>query len=172
MEHAGATGHAAGHAVGEPTGSTGPQHPQPHFRELTRSEIETVLHRNHVGRVAFSFHDRVDIEPIHYVFENGWLYGRTSSGTKLATIEHHRWVAFEVDEVHGIFDWRSVVVKGALYLIDADTPEHRDFAFTRGVQLLRELVPETFTADDPTPFRRLIFRIHLDEVTGREARSG
>ncbi len=141
----------------------------PTFRKLSPQEIEQLLARNHVGRLAYSLHDRVDIEPIHYAFDEGWIYGRTSHGTKLSVIEHHRWVAFEVDEVESVFDWRSVVVKGAFYLIDADTPEAHDPAFSRGVDLLRALVPEMLTANDPAPFRHSVFRIHLDEVTGRAA---
>ena len=39
----------------------------PTFRALTAAECEKVLSRNHVARLAFSFHDRVDIEPVHYV---------------------------------------------------------------------------------------------------------
>jgi len=142
---------------------------RPVFRELDRGEIEEILARNNVGRLAFSLHDRVDIEPINYVFDSGWIYGRTSHGTKLSTIAHHRWVAFEVDEVHGIFQWSSVVIKGAFYLIDADTSIQQDPAFNRGVELLRALIPQTLTANDPTPFRNSVFRIHLDEVTGRAA---
>jgi uncharacterized protein len=141
----------------------------PVFRELGREEAEELLARNHVGRIAFTFHDRVDIEPIHYVFDEGWIYGRTSQGTKLSTVAHHRWVAFEVDEVRDLFDWRSVVVKGALYLMEADAPIDQDPTLARGVELLRSLIPETLTAGDPAPFRRSVFRIHLDQVTGREA---
>lgn len=141
----------------------------PVFRELGQEEIEEILARNNVGRIAFSLHDRVDIQPINYVFDSGWIYGRTSLGSKLSTIAHHRWVAFEVDEVQGVFEWKSVVVKGAFYLIDPNTSVHQDPAFNRGVELLRELIPETLTAGDPTPFRNSVFRIHLDEVTGRAA---
>jgi uncharacterized protein len=141
----------------------------PVFYKLGRDEIEQILARNNVGRIAFSLHDRVDIEPINYVFDGGWIFGRTSYGAKLSTIAHHPWVAFEVDEVDGLFNWRSVVVKGAFYLVDSDTSAQQDPAFTHGVQLLRELIPETLTASDPTPFRNSVFRIHLDEVTGRAA---
>lgn len=152
-----------------PSGNSGEA--MPVFRELSREEIEQVLASHNVGRIAFSLHDRVDIEPISYVFDSGWIYGRTSHGTKLSTIAHHRWVAFEVDEVKGPFEWQSVVVKGAFYLVGADTSMHQDPAFTRGVDLLRALIPETLTAHDPTPFRNSVFRIHLDEVTGRAANS-
>jgi nitroimidazol reductase NimA-like FMN-containing flavoprotein (pyridoxamine 5'-phosphate oxidase superfamily) len=148
------------------------------IKELGRSVCEMVLARNHVGRLAFSYRDQVDIEPISYVYKDGWIYGRTSEGTKTDTIDLNKRVAFEVDEVDGAFKWRSVVVKGPFEVIPqiAD-PEHdptdtslsEDPAFAQGVALLRSIVPETFEAADPTPFRNRVFRIHLDEVTGREA---
>ena len=79
----------------------------PTFRELPRDECDALLARNHVGRVAFSFHDRVDLEPVHYVYAEGWIHGRTAPGAKVAVLRHHPWVAFEVDEVEGLFRWRS-----------------------------------------------------------------
>jgi uncharacterized protein len=143
-------------------------HP-PDIHALDRARIDAILERNQVGRIAFSFHDRVDIQPIHYVYRDGWIYGRTSMGAKLRTVLHNCWVAFEVDEVEGIFRWRSVVVHGACYIFDPEgSPRERD-AWERGVELLRTLLPETFTAADPVAFRSTIFRIHVDEATGREA---
>lgn len=139
----------------------------PHFRELDRDVIEVILRRNHVGRMAFSFHDRVDIEPIGYVYEDGWIYGRTSPGAKLSTLAHRRWVAFEVDEVGGPFDWRSVVVHGALYVVTPDGPPLEARAWERAVALLREILPETMTETDPVPFRTVVFRIAVESATGR-----
>lgn len=148
------------------------------IKELGRSVCELILGRNHVGRLAFSFEDRVDIEPISYVYKDGWIYGRTSQGTKTDMIGLNKWVAFEVDEVDAAFKWRSVVVKGPFHVLSQiTTPQHdptdtslvEDPAFAQGVALLRSVVPETFDTSDPTPFRTTIFRIHLDEVTGREA---
>ena len=85
----------------------------PHFRDLSREECEAILARNNVGRIAYAHAARVDIEPINYVYADGWIYCRTSRGAKVAIIEHQPWVAFEVDEVTALFDWRSVVVRGA-----------------------------------------------------------
>jgi nitroimidazol reductase NimA-like FMN-containing flavoprotein (pyridoxamine 5'-phosphate oxidase superfamily) len=53
------------------------------IRELEPDEIQALLLRNHVGRIAFSLHDRVDIRPIHYAYADNWLYGRTSPATSL-----------------------------------------------------------------------------------------
>ena len=93
-------------------------------RDLSEAEIEELLKRNHVGRIAFSFRDQVDLRPIHYVFDNGWLFGRTSIGNKLETLRHNQWVTFEVDEVEGPFDWKSVIIRGAFYRFDPDGNEY------------------------------------------------
>ena len=143
----------------------------PVFRALTPTECEKLLSRNHVARIAFSFHDRVDIEPVHYVYERGWMFGRTSLGSKLMTLAHSHWIAAEVDEIDGIFDWRSVVVRGSFYTVSPDGSGPEADAWSRGVDLLRTLIPETGTADDPVPFRTIIFQVKVEQTTGREATS-
>jgi uncharacterized protein len=140
----------------------------PVFRDLDFGEIEGMLKEQSYGRLAFSFRDRVDIEPIHYVYENGWLICRTSPGTKLTQLAHHPWVAFEIDDVQGLFEWRSVVVKGTVYVVEKGTPAG-DEIWHSSVEALRRLVPSALRHDDPTPGRNVIFRIHIDEMHGRAA---
>jgi uncharacterized protein len=142
----------------------------PVIEVLDRAGCEAMLARHHVGRLAFSFHDRVDIEPIHYLFEDGWIYGRTSAGSKVATIEHSRWVAFEVDEVRGIFTWKSVVAHGAFYVLAPSGTDVDHRAWTHARAAIRRLLPDAWTPDDPVPFRTVLFRIHIAELTGRVAR--
>ncbi|HYR11186.1 MAG TPA: pyridoxamine 5'-phosphate oxidase family protein [Longimicrobium sp.] len=146
---------------------------RPRIRRLEREECERILSRNHVGRIAYAWKNHVDIEPLHYVFDGEWLYGRTSPGTKLNVTGDQWWpVAFEVDEVEGTFRWRSVVVHGGFYPIDEAGAEWERAAHQRGLDLLRALVPDTFTPDDPAPFRTVLFRIAAQEVSGREAAPG
>ena len=143
------------------------------FTQLKRDEIDVLLSRNNIGRIAYGFKDRVDIEPINYAYANSWIYGRTSPGSKLDTIAHHRWVAFEVDESRGVFDWSSVVVRGTMYFLTSESPPaDYNTGFAHGIELLDRLVPGTLKASDPVPFRNVVFRIHLDEVTGRQATPG
>jgi nitroimidazol reductase NimA-like FMN-containing flavoprotein (pyridoxamine 5'-phosphate oxidase superfamily) len=146
---------------------------QPRIHTLSREECEGILARNHVGRMAYAYGNRVDIEPLHYVFDGEWLYGRTSRGTKLIATGEQWWpVAFEVDEVEGLFQWRSVVVHGGFYAIAPDGPEWQEAARSKGLELLRTLLPETLTADDPVPHRKVLFRISIQEISGREATPG
>ena len=142
----------------------------PTLRTLDRAECEALLGRQVVGRLAFAYQRRIEILPLHYVWADGWLYGRTSPGLKLDSWRHSPWVAFEVDEVRDTFDWTSVVVHGTLQLLAADAPPAEAAAWERGVTLLRRIVPETLTAHDPVSARSQLFRIHADEVTGRAAR--
>lgn len=143
----------------------------PVFRELTRDECDALLSRNHVGRVAFTFHDHVDIEPVHYVYADGWLHGRTAPGGKIAILRHHPWVAFEVDEVEGLFDWQSVVIHGGVQILDPEGSPDDRAAHAETLAQLRRLVPDTLAKGDPAPMRLLLFRIHVDDVAGRAASS-
>ena len=141
----------------------------PAFRVLDAAECAALLAAHHVGRLAFSHHDRVDIEPIHYVWSDGWIYGRTGDGTKLRALAHNRWVAFEIDEVNALFDWRSVVVKGSLFLLSPADDGPLNGEWDHAVSLLRQLIPTAFSKEDPTPERAVVFRLHADQVTGRTA---
>ncbi|MBC7896311.1 MAG: pyridoxamine 5'-phosphate oxidase family protein [Cytophagaceae bacterium] len=140
---------------------------QPQVRELTRPEIDAFLAARTHGRIAYSFHDRVDIEPIHYVYEAGWLYGRTQPGLKLSVLQRNPWVAFEVDEVRGTFDWTSVVVKGTVYFVDDAATDRSEEIHQRVLERLRTLIPEALTPDDPVPERRVLFRLLVDDARGR-----
>jgi nitroimidazol reductase NimA-like FMN-containing flavoprotein (pyridoxamine 5'-phosphate oxidase superfamily) len=137
----------------------------PVFRTLEDVDARSLLARHHVGRIAYSLHDWVDIEPVHYVHDGDWLYGRTAMGTKLSTLAHRPWCAFEVDEVHGLFDWTSVVVKGSFHLLDPESAGK----YGRALELLSALIPDTFSPDDPVPHRTILFGIYVDEITGRAA---
>ena len=140
------------------------------FRELSREEIEAVLLRNKVGRIAFSFHDRVDIQPIHYIYERGWLYGRTSEGDKISTLRHNQWIAFEVDEIADLFDWRSIVIHGSFWILNPRGNPHSDELWKKAAELVSGIVPGALTEDDPVAFRHTLFRIAVNDVRGREAK--
>lgn len=138
--------------------------------ELSREAGLGLLAEHHVGRIAFAFRDRVDIEPISYVYADGWIWARTSPGTKLTTVTHHPYVAFEVDEVKSPSDWRSVVVHGTIYFIDPTRGEEDRALHDEAVRQLRSIDPSAFTESDAAPHRRQLFRIYADEVSARSAR--
>ena len=66
----------------------------PLIEVLPASQGEQILARNRVGRIAFTNQGRVNILPIHYRYDDGWIYGRTQPGGKLLLILRNRRVAF------------------------------------------------------------------------------
>jgi uncharacterized protein len=146
---------------------------RPRIRDLDREACERILDRNQVGRLAYARHNRVDIEPLHYVHHNGWIYGRTSHGAKIEATGYEWWpVAFEVDEVEDVFRWRSVVIHGGFYVLDEHGANWESAEWRQGLQLLRRIIPESMAEGDPAPHRRVLFRIAVQEMTGREAEPG
>jgi nitroimidazol reductase NimA-like FMN-containing flavoprotein (pyridoxamine 5'-phosphate oxidase superfamily) len=140
-------------------------------RALKPKRMTEVLTRHHVGRMAFTLHDRVSIVLVNYLFSEGWIYSRMEMGTDLVTLLHNRWVAFEVDEVDGLYDWRTVSVNGSVQFL-SDGPsmiEARDFK--AAADLIQSVVPSVLTPADPMPQRVQLFRIFVDQMTGTEARS-
>lgn len=135
------------------------------FRDLTEQECRELLARNHVGRIAYQIKDYVNIVPLGYVYHGDWLACRTQEGSKVSVLRQSPYVAFEVDEVEGLFDWKSVVVQGSWYEEDLPTSSGRE----ETLAALRAVAPEVLTPDDPTPFRDILFRIHIREITGRAA---
>lgn len=137
------------------------------FEELNDTDSRRFLEQHHLGRIAFTLHDRVDIEPISYTLDRDWLVGRTSIGTKLASLAHHPWCAFEVDEVIDSSHWTSVVAKGTFYLLDPESGSPDLYA--RAVACVKALYPQAFSPDDTDPHRTVLFGIHVNEFLGKVA---
>ena len=63
------------------------------------------------------------------------------------TLAHNRWLAFEVDEIDATFEWRSVVVKGALYVLEQNG--NQNAIFDKALHHLRTFMPEALAEGDP-----------------------
>ena len=140
-------------------------------RDLDRETADALLRKHHVACIALAFHDRVTIALVNYVYVDGSIFGRMEDGPDLTTLRHHPWVALEVSEIDGLYDWRSVAVRGSLELL-SDTGATKDSAeLHAAVERLRAVVPAVFTPRDPMPRRVHVFRLYVDEVVGRRSDS-
>jgi hypothetical protein len=137
---------------------------KPIIRSLSAEECAALLVRNRVGRIAYSQSGQVDIEPIHYVYDAPWIFGRTSAGAKLLAQDLNFGCAFETDDVRGMFDWESVVVKGQF---SASNSPLVTWDYQRALAGLRRLVPSAFADSDPAPHRDIVFAVLAAEISGR-----
>ena len=142
----------------------------PEFLVLAPRVSRTLVARNHVGRLAFMHNGEVDIEPIGYVAFGNWLFMRSAPGTKLDALAHRPYVAFQVDEVEGPFEWRSVVAHGTIYHLPEDGSPLERKERRRAIAAFRRVMPSAFTKRDPVPERRIVYGLHVDHTAGRLAR--
>lgn len=60
---------------------------------------------------------------------------------------------------------------GSVYRVEPGATADSRHTYDRTLARLRELVPALFRSDDPTPNRTVLFRLHVDRMTGRAATS-
>ena len=148
------------------------QHKPPTFFELSNDEAVALLDRNHVGRLAFTLprsrRHRADLVR---------LRRRLALCANVARDQAHDRAPPSVGRVRGrrnsraAFDWKSVVVHGTIYFLEADIGEKERANYDAAVAILRSADAGALTPGDTAPHRQALFRIHADEVIGRGARS-
>lgn len=129
---------------------------------LSTDEIEAMLKRHRVGRLACSANDRPYVVPINYVYDRNHVYAYSTVGRKIEVMREQPLVCFEVDEIDQPSAWRSIVAEG-VYEELREEPERTD--------ALRRLVG----AGSPVPpglngsglGSAVVFRIRLTEKSGR-----
>jgi len=137
---------------------------------ISEAACEELLARKHIGRLAFSFQDHVDVQPLTYVFRDRWIFGRTSDGAKLAALRHNRWVAFQVDEIRDDWNCDSVVVRGGIHLIGEGGGAEDRRLREKAIEALKDAIPGALEDPDAAPHRTVIFGIAPHEVAGRSVR--
>jgi hypothetical protein len=87
--------------------------------ELTPTECWRLLRNAHMGRLATSARERVEIFPINYLVRDETILFRTAAGTKLEELSRRPEFAFEIDGEDSRWHW-SVVVHGTAELLVDD----------------------------------------------------
>jgi nitroimidazol reductase NimA-like FMN-containing flavoprotein (pyridoxamine 5'-phosphate oxidase superfamily) len=133
--------------------------------DLTGAEIEDLLRRGRIGRIGCHAEGRTYIVPIAYAYDGECVVARSADGLKIRTMRANPAVCFEVDEIQGIDDWRSVIAWGTY-------EELWGSALESASRLLRaHLVPgqpEAGARPAKHEFERGdVFRLRLATKTGR-----
>ncbi|MFL5762181.1 MAG: pyridoxamine 5'-phosphate oxidase family protein [Thermomicrobiales bacterium] len=128
---------------------------------LSTEEINQLLRRHHVGRIGCSANDRPYVVPINYVYEYDAIYSFSVPGRKINIMREQPLVSFEIDEIDGPSNWRSVIVEGVYEeLTDKSSLALATRLLANG---FGALVPRGLDASPPM----VLFRIRLTETSGR-----
>ena len=133
---------------------------------LSNEEMDTMLRRNRVGRLACSTNDRPYVVPINYVFDGSYIYAYSSNGRKIAVMREQPLVCFEIDEIEGSANWESVIIEGHFEELTngADRERALHLLTRHGESPVLRTISHGFNE------RIVLFRISIDERTGRYER--
>ena len=90
-----------------------------------------MLLASRVGRIGVRSEAGVYIVPVAFAFVEGAIFGHSAPGKKMALLRLWPHVGFQVDEVRGVTDWRSVLVQGKWH----ELTEEADKVHARAVLL-------------------------------------
>lgn len=125
---------------------------------LDDDEIDAVLRRAIVGRIACCAHDgeRPYLVPIPFGYDGESVYSISGPGRKLDIMRTHPDVAFEVDEVEAEDRWRSVVADGEFEELTEPDARRRAIEIVAPKSGVASVSPEA-----------IVYRIHLRRTSGR-----
>ena len=106
------------------------------FQDLTPQEIELVLEKERVIRIAFNADGEQFLVPVFYVWHENTLCGLTTPGRKTRLGEANPEVSFQVDStfVTGPWEWASVSGQGTFSRV-AEPAAFGPFAASLGAKL-------------------------------------
>lgn len=144
------------------------------FDVLNAEQIKKVIANNFIGRLGCRALGKTYVVPISYAYDGEHIYARTFEGMKLDMLRKNPEVCFQLDSLVDMNDWQSVIIWGKVVeLIDKSEREKG-----LGILLSRtlpnvssdtvKLSPEwPFPTTDTSKIEGIVFRIDIEEITGR-----
>lgn len=136
--------------------------------EMGSKEIQDLLQQVGYGHLGCALEDHPYVVPMHYYFEDPDIYLFTTEGMKTKYIDANPEVCLQVEEVHDLLHWRSVIVTGRAERLT----EQQDI--DRALQFIKERNPTLSPALNRTWIDAwgranviAIYRIHKSEMSGR-----
>lgn len=80
--------------------------------ELNATMLEDLLKTQLLGRIGCHADGLTYVVPVHYVYEDPYIYAHSGGGLKVALMRKNPEVCFEVDQVADFFNWQSAVCWG------------------------------------------------------------
>ena len=143
------------------------------FGSLNNSEIETLLHSQLVGRMGCHADNLTYVVPISYAYDGTYVYAHTFKGMKMNIIRKNPEICFQVDDMHDMANWQSVIAWGTVEELTGKEQCSKALEIL-SARVLPFLSSETmhlspvwpFSAD-PESVPGIFLRILLERKTGR-----
>ena len=144
--------------------------------KLETSECFKILTSNYIGRLAYIFGNSPYVVPVTYFYdaEEKSILSYSAIGHKIEAMRKHEDVAFQVDDIHSIQKWSSILVHGRFEELEGSTAKKYLHKFAEGVQntiVTTNGVKPKFIQDFTSRLQKatipIIYRIHISHITSK-----
>jgi nitroimidazol reductase NimA-like FMN-containing flavoprotein (pyridoxamine 5'-phosphate oxidase superfamily) len=143
---------------------------------LDSDAIEHLLQTAAVARLGCHAEGRTYVVPVSYAYYGGACYGHMSEGLKLRMLRANPSVCVQIDRVQGLSRWESVIAWGTFEELSGNVARE-------GAELFMQRIHTALTGHEAGSAelarlveralaRGVVYRIRLDEKTGRGERGG
>lgn len=134
-------------------------------RDLNEAEASELIGAGRIGHLGCIVKGEPYVVPINYLSEDGVIYSHSLPGRKIRALRVHPRACLQVEQIDDDFHWRSAIAFGLFGEVH-DEPE-RAHVLRKLLERFPLLTPvESRDAEDAGPSEVVVFRIHIDRVTG------
>jgi nitroimidazol reductase NimA-like FMN-containing flavoprotein (pyridoxamine 5'-phosphate oxidase superfamily) len=144
------------------------------FGILNKEEIETLLHKQIIGRIGCHIDNTTYIVPISYVYDGEFVYALTREGLKINMMRQNRQVCFEVEDIPDLGNWKTVICWGEYEELSNKAERHQALLLLHDRQLPHVTSATTklsptwpFRPDNIDAIKGIVFRIRIGKKTGK-----
>lgn len=138
--------------------------------ELSRTQIEELLHTEMIGRLGCHAEGKTYIVLITYVYDDENIYGYSLEDMKIQPLQSYPDVCFEVDHIRNLSNWRSVIAWGTFEELEGEEAARAALLIMQRAMTLIASGQSVHKMDrinlQSTASVSMIYRIHLVEKTG------
>ena len=142
--------------------------------KLNDNEIEKLLGSQVIGRLGCHADGKIYVLPISYAYDGRYIYCHTEEGMKINIMRSNPDVCFQVDKMHSMANWQSVIEWGSFEELKDEQARNEALKILTG-RALPILSSETthlfphwpFPSEDLGTIGGIVFRILPTEKTGR-----
>jgi len=141
---------------------------------LNDKQIDSLLHRQVVGRIGCHAGNRTYVVPVTYVFDGENIICHTREGLKLEMMRKNPEVCFETDHMENMANWQSVIAWGTFKeLKDKEAKDAMNKLIDRIHPLMTSETTHPFDPGESIErrnargFNAVIYQIKIKEKTGR-----
>ena len=144
------------------------------FEILAKPEIENILQSQSICNLACTDGKKPYVVPITYYYDGTYIYCQSHEGKKIKILRKNPQVCIQVAIVTSMNSWKSAIVYGRFEELKDEAAElARTELYSRVMTLMTSAKSHQFehkengNIDDSNRIKTIMFRIKIDEKTGR-----